>query len=110
MMVTLVPGHAFGETGIVSGGGAIFMPLALFASRRGTTAIMSLTASISGNTRKLLTDNPTRRVRPSAASASSVTPRKLSPCHETSTCSSAQKRSSVSGWLACGWSSRIRQT
>ena len=44
------------KPGIVSGGGAIFMPLALFASRRGTTAIMSLTASISGNTRKLLTD------------------------------------------------------
>jgi OPA family sugar phosphate sensor protein UhpC-like MFS transporter len=41
--------------------GAIFMPW-LFASRRGTTAIMSLTASISGNTRKLLTESGPSRL------------------------------------------------
>ena len=40
----------------------------------GTTAIMSLMASTSGSTKKLLTDNPTWRFRPIFASASSVTP------------------------------------
>jgi hypothetical protein len=40
------------------------IPVRFSAIRSGTTAIMSLMASTSGSTKKLLTDNPTWRFRP----------------------------------------------
>jgi len=99
------------KPGMISGAGNMTRPVVSIASRFGTTLTKSVTRKISGSTRKLQTESVTRRARPIAAKAWSVTPWKFPPGHETSAWSCAQNLSSDSVALpARGWFSLSRQT